>query len=96
MLIHVQVYIIGGDGTQKGAAVIYEVILFIKLDGMEDLGLSQFYNATLPSQFVEMLTLIARAPQQDVDNSLPPSPQPMNLPRLLKGLACNIVSLYMC
>lgn len=26
-----QVYIIGGDGTQKGAAVIYEVILFIKI-----------------------------------------------------------------
>lgn len=24
-----QVYIIGGDGTQRGAAVIYEVILFI-------------------------------------------------------------------
>lgn len=24
----VQVYIIGGDGTQRGAAVIYEVIIF--------------------------------------------------------------------
>lgn len=24
-----QVYIIGGDGTQKGAAVIYEVILHL-------------------------------------------------------------------
>lgn len=26
----VQVYIIGGDGTQKGAAVIYEVFLLMK------------------------------------------------------------------
>lgn len=28
MIFIVQVYIIGGDGTQKGAAVIYEVFLY--------------------------------------------------------------------
>lgn len=37
-LTNFQVYIIGGDGTQKGASVIFEVIKVSKLEAVRDLG----------------------------------------------------------
>jgi len=37
-LLIFQVYIIGGDGTQRGAAVIFEVIKVSKLEAVRDLG----------------------------------------------------------